>query len=451
MFDENVVAEQADQNILISPATSARRIIKPIQHGLSITIDTMLPEQFQIQFIRGAVKDLNEKNPMADTVLFFQGNTTLDSVPTLFYYGGKCQSSYELNKLDKLSVYRGSFSTIPPSLQGLTFTRTDINGNYYLPVFDSTETQILVLRDHNNNHRIDSGEIFNILNYQKPKPFPDTTHIHYLPTDIPRINPIAERTYFGYRIYGFKGYSHHPYNDINTIPSPLSLRSMVTILDTLYLLSDSLDIIPFSTLYTQRINIQPKKKSISYSANSQIIRNPGSNSLVHIAFSKPIRQSSEVLLLAPADTLKVAPDLKSQGPFLLTINLPSASYNSIAIPDSTVQFTDGSYFSKQILSIPNTKDTVSVSFKRNNNDTAFYLIQVRSKTNSFYQSLDSDSVSMRLPVDTYTFLIFHDQDRNGIVSPASSKPVRSQEYHYTIPNYVLRKGIDTEETILQHR
>lgn len=450
-FDENVLAEQADQNILISPATSTRNVVKPIQHGLNITIDTILPEKFQIQFLTGAVRDLNEKNPMADTVLFFQGTKTLDSVPALFYYGGKYQSSYELNKLEKLSVYRGDFPTIPSSLQGLPFTKTDINGNYYLPVLDSTETQMLVLSDKNNNHRIDSGEIFNVLERIRPKPFPDTTHIHFLPTDIPRINPVAERTYFGYRIFGFKGYSHFPYNDINTIPSSLSLRPMVTVLDTLYLQTDSIDIIPFRTLYSPLINIEPRKKSIRYPASSQIIRNPGNNNLVHIAFSKPVRQTSEILLLAPADTLKFTPDLKSQAPFVLTINLPSATYNSISIPDSSVQFTDDSYFAKQLMSLPNPKDTVSVRFKRNNSDTAYYLIQVRSKTNSFYQSLETDSVTLRLPVDTYAFLIFHDQDRNGIITPASTTPLRKQEYHYTIPNYVLRKGIDTEETILKPR
>ncbi len=450
-FDENVVADKADLSILISPATKAKTTIKSIQHGLSITIDTAMPDQFHIQFLTEAVKDLNEKNPMADTILFFQGSKSLDSVPTLYYHSGRFQSSYQLQHLDKLSIYIGKFQTIPSNLHGLPYTKTDKNGRYNLPVFDTSQLQILVLNDNNNNNRIDSGEFFNILNNQKPKPFQDTTQVHFLPTDIPVFNPIAERTYFGYRIFGFKGYNHYPYNDIPTNPSGLSIRPTVTILDTLYMQTDSLDAIPLRPLYSQMVFLKPKKKTVNYSANYQILRNTRNSNLVHIAFSKPIRLSSQVLLLAPNDTLRVIPDSKNQAPFVLTINLPSESYTSISIPDSTVLFTDESYLTKQTLSIPNTRDSVIVSFRKNNSDTAYYLIQVRSKTTSFFQSLDSEKVSLRLPVDSYTFLIFHDQDRNGFISPASTSPLRNQEYHYSIPNYILRKGIDAEETINPQR
>jgi hypothetical protein len=447
-FDENIVSDKADQSIIISPANTVKPVFKTLQHGLSISVDTIMPEKFSIQFLSQTIKDLNEKNPMADTTLFIQATKTLDSVPTLYYHSGNIKASYQLTKLENISVYQGDFRSIPATLHGYHYTKTNKNGNYTLPVFDSTISQLLVLTDNNNNHRIDSGEIFHVIDKRKPHTDADTTQLNYLPTDIPSYNPIAERVYFGYRIHGFVGFSLHEYNDVTAVTNILSLRPMVTIQDTLYLLTDSIGEIPFNPMYAPSINLLPKNNVIKHAVNYQVLSNPADSKTIHVAFSKPLAQSSNLFLLAPNDTLQIIPDIKAKAPFTLTINLPTLSYSRISIPDSSIRFSDGSYFQKQLVPIPVTRDTVSVSFKQYANDTAYYLILARSKTATFYTSLRKGAVTLRLPIDEYSFLIFHDTDRNGFITPSTLAPYKPQEHHYTIPNYLLRQGIDTEETIL---
>jgi hypothetical protein len=446
-FDENIAANQPEQRIVLSPAVSMKPSIKTKQHGLLIRLDTIMPNNFQLQLLSGAIYDINEKNVLKDTVIYFQQQVSYDSIPTEFYLTGKMQSSYTLEKLKNISIYRGSFQKIPPTLTGLTYTRSNENGYYVLPVFDTLESQLLLLKDVNNNHRVDSGEYFYVTSTRKPNIRRDTSTVNYLCSDLPNYNPIAERIYNGYRIHGYKGHSLHQHNELPNISTYLTRRPVVSLYDTVYLLSDSLSIIPFRPLYTSQKNLIPKQTKVNYSVNHQLIPNPGIARRYHIAFSKPIKQATTAQLLSPSDTISIILDTTTQAPFLLTIDAPSTEYNVMLIPDSAIQFTDLSFSTKQRLSIPSTRDSVTVTFRRRHNDTAYYLIQVRTKNTTFHIGMDSAKLLIRLPLDEYSFLIIHDSDRNGFVTPASLSPFRPQEYHYTISNYLLRKGIDTEETI----
>jgi hypothetical protein len=446
-FDENVGTNQPEQRIVVSPSFTKKPTFKTTQHGLLIRIDTTMPDNFHLQFLSGAISDINEKNDLKDTIIYFQQHGSLDSVPKTFYHAGKVKSSYTLEKIKNISIYRGIFPNIPTTLTGLPYTRTNEYGNYLLPVFDSTESQLLFLKDVNDNHRVDSGEYFHVSTTIKPTIEADTNRIYYLSSDLPIYNPNAEHIYCGYRIYGFKGHSLHTPNELPTISSNLTHRPLVSLFDTVYLLSDSLNIIPFKPLYNSQKNLIPKQTSVKYSVNHQFIPNTRIAGRYHIAFSKPIKQASSLQLLSPSDTTFVNVDIKSEGPFLLTLDAPSADYNTVSIPDSAIQFTDLSYFKKQQLTIPKAKDSVTVTFSRRHNDTAYYLIQVRTKNTTFHIALDSARLLLRLPLDEYSFLIIHDSDRNGYVTPALRSPFKPQEYHYTISNYLLRKGIDTEETI----
>jgi hypothetical protein len=450
-FDENVGTNQPEQRIVVSPSVAKKPTFKTTQHGLHIRIDTTLPDNFHLQFLSGAISDINEKNNLKDTIIYFQQRGSLDSVPTMFYHAGKVTSSYTLEKLRNISIYRGNFPNIPATLTGLPHTRTNEYGNYLLPVLDSTESQLLFLKDENDNHRVDSGEYFHVSAAIKPTIEADTNSINYLSADLPVYNPNAERIYCGYRIYGFKGHSLHTPNELPTISAYLTRRPLVTLLDTVYLLSDSISILPFKPLHTSQKNLIPKQTIVKYSVNHHLIPNPGIAGRYHIAFSKPIKQASSLQLLSPSDTASVNVDIRSEGPFLLTLDAPSADYNAVSIPDSSIQFTDLSYFAKQQLTIPKSKDSVTVTFNRIQSDTAYYLLQVRTKNTTFHIALDSARLLLRLPLDEYSFLIIHDSDRNGFVTPATRSPFKPQEYHYTISNYLLRKGIDTEETILPGR
>ena len=450
-FNENVIADLPEQRIVISPALVRKAEVKYAQHSLIIRFDTVLPECFSIQFLSQAVLDINEKNVMPDTTIFIRGNNTLDSMPASYYLSGRLASSYELEDLKNTSVYLGSFDSIPHTLAGYPYTKTNQTGKYVHASFDTLPQDLLLLKDDNQNHNVDSGEFFFVIKNRKPGTTPDTSTIQYLPSDLPRFSPVAERVYFGYRIYGYQGHLPHSINSLPTVRTKESTFLGVTINDTTYILNDSLDNILYKPVSRSPVYLRTKSKVGSIQPRVHLQQDPYDSTLFHFFTNKPLKQVKALALTSISDTLTIQPYFDGIHPFIATFYRSAIKYTRILVPDSSIQFTDGTYLPSQSIALPQPRDSVNIAFRKPNKDTAYYLLQIRSKQNSAYVPLRDSLTTITLPVDEYRFLIIQDSDRNGFITPASKNPYRKQEYHYNMPTYILRKGLDAEEVIVPKR
>jgi len=443
-FNENVVVEQTEHHIILSPAIRVKPDIKLSQHSISLRFDTLLPDNFYIKFFPGSIQDLNEKNHMQDTIIHVSGNRTLDSVPDTYTFSGTVRSSYQFERIPNLSVYAGEFQPIHPDLSHKPFTKTDKSGNFELAVTDTLLKQIILLQDKNQNHFIDSGEIFNLLPFTRPSKQTDTSTIYYLPIDLPVFKPKAERVYFGYRISGTAGFDPAQYTAKQTANPAIHWN------DTTYIVSDSVPFISFNAhdmeSYTipttkQRISIQTEFYQRSKECYDTIYR--------ELLFNKPILRCSGLkLLTASKDSIEITPDIESQGPFKLLFKAPFIACTHLIIPDSTLQFSDGSFLRAQLVPFRPCVDRTMVTFRKSPGDQTNYLLYRKTKNFTSYRLLTAPTTHLFTELGQYNYLIIQDDDKNGFVTPSKLYPFKEQEYHYAIPDFKVRKNIENIEIII---
>ena len=152
-FDEYVVLENANQNVLISPPVSTKPDIKLHGKTLSIKFKEALEANttYTIDF-GAAIKDLHEGNQFKDYVYSFSTGDHLDTL---------CIAGKVLNAEDKKpveSAYVGLYAADRENLDSLPLTvapnyltKTDKEGNFRLNGIADKKYLVFALKDVNSN------------------------------------------------------------------------------------------------------------------------------------------------------------------------------------------------------------------------------------------------------------------------------------------------------------
>ena len=152
-FDEYVVLENANQNILFSPPLAVKPDIKLNNKTLNIKFKEALEDNttYTIDF-GAAIKDLHEGNLFKDYVFSFSTGDVLDTL---------CIAGKVLNAEDKKAVesaYVGLYAADRPNLDSLPLTaipsyitKTDKEGKFRLNGLADKKYLVFALKDVNSN------------------------------------------------------------------------------------------------------------------------------------------------------------------------------------------------------------------------------------------------------------------------------------------------------------
>jgi hypothetical protein len=154
VFDEYVVLENANQNVLISPPLNAKPDIKLNNKVLTIKFKENLAKNttYTINF-GNAIKDLHEGNPFTNYVFSFSTGSVLDSLSL----GGEVLTAFDKKPVEDVYVtlYYQSDSSLIDSLPLTTkpnyITKTDKEGNFRFTGLADKEYLVFALKDVNSN------------------------------------------------------------------------------------------------------------------------------------------------------------------------------------------------------------------------------------------------------------------------------------------------------------
>lgn len=149
-FDEYVVVENLNQQLLITPELEGGYTFKPKPKGVVLDINKPLKENVTYTFnFRNAIKDFSERNPARNIKLVFSTGKQIDSLSV----GGEVKDlETNTSLLDAVvGLYRWSDTATVAKLKPYYFTRTDSAGKFKIENIQAGKYRLFALVDLNNN------------------------------------------------------------------------------------------------------------------------------------------------------------------------------------------------------------------------------------------------------------------------------------------------------------
>lgn len=157
VFDEYLVLDNANQNVLISPPLAVKPTIKLNNKTVSVRFNEKLaPNTTYTIHFGNAIKDLHEGNVFKDYVYSFAIGAILDT----FSLAGKVISAQEKKPVEDVFVTlydadRSGFDTLPLTTLPNHITKTDKEGRFRFQGLADKDYFVFAVKDANANYYFD--------------------------------------------------------------------------------------------------------------------------------------------------------------------------------------------------------------------------------------------------------------------------------------------------------
>lgn len=149
-FDEYIMIENLNQQLLITPDVDGTYTFKQKPKGLKLIFDKPFRKDvtYTLNF-RNAVKDFSERNPGKNVKLVFSTGSQIDSLSVSGKVKDLQSGKIVLDAL--VGLYKWADTSKVSKLKPYYFTRSDSSGNFNIENIQAGEYRIFTLIDLNNN------------------------------------------------------------------------------------------------------------------------------------------------------------------------------------------------------------------------------------------------------------------------------------------------------------